>query len=217
MSKRALVERRPWLLVSILAAIGYFVLRSQPINPDMITALKGAGAAFLAVYAWQRHDSREAKLLAAVMILSALGDVLIEYNLEYGGAAFFASHVAAISLYLGNQRSSTTTSQKAAGTALLIMTPIISWLLSGSVAIGVYAVALGGMAASAWMSRFPRYRVGIGAVLFVLSDWLIFAGLGMPEGAGVFSFLVWPIYYAGQLLIATGVIQTLRKELPEEG
>jgi uncharacterized membrane protein YhhN len=34
------------------------------------------------------------------------------------------------------------------------------------------------MAAAAWSSRFPRYRVGAGAVLFVISDWLIFSRMG---------------------------------------
>ena len=68
------------------------------------------------------------------------------------------------------------------------------------------------MAAAAWMSRFPRYRVGIGAVLFVASDFLIFSGMGPFELAPLPDILVWPLYYGGQLLIATGAVQTLRGE-----
>ena len=34
------------------------------------------------------------------------------------------------------------------------------------------------MAATAWVSRFPRYRTGIGAMAFLASDLLIFAGGG---------------------------------------
>ena len=72
------------------------------------------------------------------------------------------------------------------------------------------------MASTAWMSHFPRYRVGIGAVLFVVSDWLIFSRMG-PFDLGVLPhYLIWPLYFAGQFMIATGVVQTLRHELADE-
>ena len=88
-------------------------------------------------------------------------------------------------------------------------------MLTKDLGVTSYGLALGGMAATAWMSRFSRYRVGLGAVLFVISDWLIFYGLGEGDYAELAASLVWPIYYSGQFLIATGVIQTLRKELPD--
>ena len=71
------------------------------------------------------------------------------------------------------------------------------------------------MAAGAWASVFPRYRVGSGAVLFVVADLLLFAEMGPLAGSPVPQFLVWPIYYLGQLLIAVGVAQALRKRDPE--
>ena len=77
----------------------------------------------------------------------------------------------------------------------------------------LYSTGLGAMAACAWSSRFSRYRVGFGAVLFVISDWLIFAGMSTPAAEPMAKWLVWPVYYAGQFLIATGVIQTLRSDL----
>ena len=76
--------------------------------------------------------------------------------------------------------------------------------------MAVYALALGGMAAAAWSSSFPRYRVGLGAVLFVVSDLLIFARLGPLESSAIPGLLIWPLYYFGQFLICTGVISTLR-------
>ena len=69
------------------------------------------------------------------------------------------------------------------------------------------------MAATAWASRFSRYHVGIGAVLFVISDLLIFAEFGPLAESTIPSLLIWPLYYAGQFLICTGIIQTLRGDL----
>ena len=69
-----------------------------------------------------------------------------------------------------------------------------------------------GMAASAWLSRFSRYNVGIGALLFVVSDLLIFARLGGRIDQSLSSWFVLPLYYAGQLLICTGVIRAVRRD-----
>jgi uncharacterized membrane protein YhhN len=80
--------------------------------------------------------------------------------------------------------------------------------------VAVYAVFLGAMAASAWYSRFPRYRVGTGAVLFVVSDWLIFSRMGPVDLGPLPDLLIWPLYYVGQVMIATGVVQCLRGEQP---
>lgn len=215
MPKRALTEKRPWLLASLAAAISYFFIMAQPFDEIMLALLKGAGVACLAIYAVQRHSGSEAKLLAGLLALSALGDVLIEFNLVWGGAAFFLSHLVAMSLYLGNLRTSFTPSQKGVAVVLLLVTPMMCWLLTKDVGVASYGLALGGMAATAWMSRFSRYRVGLGAVLFVLSDWMIFYGIGEGDYAELASQLVWPVYYTGQFLIATGVIQTLRKELAQ--
>ena len=68
------------------------------------------------------------------------------------------------------------------------------------------------MAAAAWTSRFPRYRTGIGAMMFLASDLFIFAGEGEVLPKDVTMWLVWPLYFAGQALIAWGVVRTLGKE-----
>ena len=216
MPKRALVEHRPWLLASLAAAIAYYFLRDNPIGGLYLILLKGAGVACLAAYALRRANGTAALLIGAVMAASAIGDMAIELSLEAGGAAFFVSHLIAMSLYLKFPRHHTTGSQKALAVVLLIGTPVICWLLSANWQVTLYGLALGGMASTAWMSRFPRYRVGIGAVLFVVSDWLIFSRLGPVDLAPLPDLAIWPLYYAGQFLIATGVVQTLRHELTEE-
>ncbi len=217
MPNRALVEHRPWLLMALVAAIAFYFLRDNPIGGVWLILLKGSAAAALAIYAFNRSSHPDARLLGAVMVFSSLGDMGIELSFEAGGLFFFVAHLVAISLYLKNGREVSTPSQKGLAVVLLLGTPTISFLLTGSLQVTLYALALGAMAATAWMSRFPRYRTGIGAVLFVVSDWLIFAAMGQPESNPISLWLVWPTYFAGQFLIATGVIQTLRGEHPQSG
>ncbi|MEP2736364.1 MAG: lysoplasmalogenase family protein [Erythrobacter sp.] len=215
MAKSALVEHRPWLMAAVIAAIAFYGLKNGALGELFLIPIKGAACAFLALYALRRSKHSDAKLLAAFLGLSALGDMGVIYDLKLGGALFFAAHLAGLSLFLRNLRASTTPSQKALGVALLLGTPFISWLISGDWQIALYSLALGGMAASAWMSRFPRYRVGIGALLFVFSDWLIFAEMSILEASPIPDLAIWPLYFLAQFLIATGVVQTLRGEHPE--
>lgn len=133
-----------------------------------------------------------------------------------GAAAFLAGHVVAIVLYLRNRRLLPTPSQRVLGLLVAPLTVAIAVALtarSGQVAtVAVYATALGFMAASAWTSRFPRYRVGLGAMLFAASDLLIFSRAGPLAGSFVPTLLVWPLYFAGQALIASGVVGALKAD-----
>ena len=216
MPKRALLEHRPWLLLAIAAALAFYFLRDNPIGEVWLIGLKGAGVACLAIYAARRGPGTDGSILAAVMMFSALGDMGIEFNFVIGGALFACSHAVAIWLYLRNPREHHSPSQMALAAALLVGAPLVSWFLSGDIMVTLYSLALGAMAAAAWISRFPRYRVGIGAVLFVISDWLIFSELCTFDLGVLPSYLIWPLYFAGQFMIATGVVQTLRHELAEE-
>lgn len=67
------------------------------------------------------------------------------------------------------------------------------------------------MTAAAWTSTFSRYRVGLGAVMFAVSDLLIFARVGPLANSATPGLLIWPLYYFGQFLICTGVIGELRR------
>jgi uncharacterized membrane protein YhhN len=219
MSRRALYEKRPLLLASAIAAAAWFYLRDAEIPEMAAIAAKGAAVGLLAIYARLRHSSPDARLLAWVFGLCACGDVAIEYSFEIGGLLFFAAHLFAIALYLRHRREQPTATQKAAAVALLLLTPVIAYVLPADRAmalnIALYGLALGAMAASAWASSFPRYRVGAGAALFVASDLLLFAEAGPLAGSEIPHVFVWPIYYLGQFLICVGVLQTLRKRDPE--
>ena len=168
-------------------------------------AAKGGSVAFLGVYALIKGQSRTHLHIAAVMAIGAVGDAFMEVDTTIGGAFFALGHVVAIALYWRNRRAVLTGSQQAAALALLVLTPLVSWQLSGGVLeVALYALFLGTMAASAWMSRFPRYWTGVGALLFVASDLLIFHRMG-PSSDALSQWTVWPLYYAGQALIVMGV------------
>ncbi len=236
MVKPALIEHRPWLLASVTMSIAYYFLSDNQadggfaIGGVWLMLLKGACVGFLALYAWRRTSGTDGVILVLVLVLSALGDMALAMSSQEdgvpstgaaldpiflaGGALFAASHIAAVVLYLRNRRSSTTASQKMLGAALLIAAPAGTYVLTKDPMITLYAVLLGAMTATAWTSRFPRYRVGIGAILFMVSDWLIFSDFGAFDLAPLPDLLIWPVYFAAQLLIATGVVQTLRGELP---
>jgi len=217
MPQRALIEKRPWLLASLIAGISYFFVRDAPIPGLYLMAWKGAGVALLAIYALARHKGADSRQIAAVMAFGALGDVLLEWfadRIEIGAVAFLIGHLIAIHLYWRHRRATLAPSQKLLGLVLLVTVPLIAWALPADRAaapgIALYSTGLGAMAAAAWTSSFPRYRVGLGAVMFVLSDLLIFAHVGPMAHSVLPGLLIWPLYYFGQFLICTGVIGELR-------
>lgn len=221
MSRRALAEKRPLLLAGIAAALAFYYLRWGPWPELYLIPLKGAAVGLLALYLWQRHSSPDARLMAWAFGAAALGDMAqeIAYDRTIAGLLFFAYHVMAMGVYLRNRRPSLTASQKGVVAAMLLLTPVIAWLMPADRAeapnLALYALALGAMAASVWASVFPRYRVGAGAVLFLISDLLNFAETGPLQGSLIPQIFVWPVYFLGQFLIATGIAQTLRKRDPE--
>lgn len=215
MQKHALIEHRPWLLASVAAALAYYFLWNNPIGGLWLILIKGAGVGLLAVYAARRAPGADGMILIGVLALGAAADMALELWFEVGGALFALSHLVAVALYLRNRRQNPAFSQSLLAFALLLGTPVIAYLLSEQLEIAAYGAVLGLMASTAWLSRFPRYRVGIGAVLFVASDFLIFSRMGSYDMGVLPDILVWPLYYGGQLMIATGVVQTLRGEKVE--
>lgn len=212
MPRGALIDHRPWLVAGIAMALAFWVLSDSALGGIYLMALKGGSVVVLAAYALARSSGRNARLIASVMAIGAAGDVGIELRTELGGGLFLISHLVAIALYLSNRRAQTSGSQKGAAVALLVGVPLLAWLLSRDPLAVIYAAALAAMAATAWLSRFSRYHVGIGALLFVASDLLIFARLGNALDYRIAEWLIWPLYYAGQFLIVTGVVRTLRTD-----
>jgi uncharacterized membrane protein YhhN len=207
----------PWLLrAAVLAGLSYVAIWGFGFGPTVMTVWKGAGVALLALWAATQARDQDGWLLTAVMAFGAAGDVLLEVaGLMTGAAAFAAGHLTAIWLYARNHRSALTVSQRLLAVLIIPATLIIAYLLpadrNAALGIALYALLLSVMAAMAWTSRFPRYRSGIGAMMFVASDLLIFARLGPVADTVTVGVVVWLLYFVGQWLIAIGVREGLKQ------
>lgn len=198
---------------ALIAGLSYWPGSRLPLDPALLIAWKGAGVGLLALWASLRVRSTDGWLLAAIMAFGAAGDVLLEaVSLEVGAAAFLAGHLAAILLYARNRRVG-------AGWWPMLAVPLVVAAAAALPAdraaapgIALYSAGLAAMAACAVMSRF-RFAA-LGAWLFVASDLLIFARLGPLAGSALPGLMIWPLYFAGQALIAWGVAASLRSGAP---
>lgn len=210
MPARALAEKRPWLLASLIAGISYWFADHAAVPGAWLLAWKGAGVGLLAAYAYAHHPSHDAHRIALVMALCALADMVLDVQFTAGAVLFLLGHLAAFALYRRYRRDGLGAWDWLIGLTILLGTPLLAFALTEDPGVAFYAAGLGLMAEGAWNSTFPRDRVALGALLFVASDQLIFARMGALAGNGIAGTLVWPLYYFGQMLICTGIIAALR-------
>jgi uncharacterized membrane protein YhhN len=210
--RHATVAAKIALALGLLAGASYLFSLGADLSDWTNVLWKGAGVWLLAIYALLVARNNDGWLIALVMAMGALGDVLVEQTLELGAVAFAIGHVIAIVLYWRHRRTRLTATQKALGFALVPLVPLIAWFLTRDSLAVAYSLILGTMAACAWTSRFPRYWTGLGAILFVVSDLLIFANETVLAGAEWTGFAVWALYFVGQLLIVLGVTRTLANQ-----
>jgi uncharacterized membrane protein YhhN len=214
-----------WVLAAaVLAGCSYVAGWFLPIPPWANVAWKGAGVSLLAVYAaLNAQSSKEGRLdgwlPAVVLAFGALGDMLLEtHGLVVGALAFLAGHITATGLYLRNRRPAGA-ADWAVAAAIVIGVTVTAYLLpperAGAGLIALYALGLAIMAACAWLSRFPRPLVAAGAIMFAVSDLLIFLRTGRPSlDILPMGLAVWGLYFAGQALIAVGVVRGSSRTSP---
>lgn len=203
------------LWAALFGGISYIGSWFPDLPPGLSTAWKGTGVGLLAIYAALNARTLDGWLLAIVMAFGMLGDVLLEtHGLIIGALAFLAGHLTAIWLYLKNRRQGLTTKDWMIAAAVLVAVPTIAYLLppdrSGAPGIALYATGLAAMAAAAFVSRFPRTLVFAGAMMFAVSDLLIFLRTGRPAlDSFSMGLAVWGLYFGGQVLIAVGATKVL--------
>ncbi len=205
------------LAAAVVGGVSYFASWNLGLPEAASLAWKGSGVGLLAVYAALKARTPDGWMIAAVMALGAAGDVLLgPAGPAGGGLAFLIGHLVAIWLYLKNRRAETTLSQKLLVIVLVPATVFIAFRLPAdrgrAIPIADYTAGLGLMAATAWVSRFPRRLTGIGALMFVVSDLLIFARMGPLAGQAWVGYAIWGLYFGGQLAILLGVTRTLAKD-----
>lgn len=208
------VVSRLLLIAAVVSGVSYIGSWFLDL-PLVVTVIwKGAGVSLLAVYAASQARGLDGWLLAVVLVFGAIGDVLLEtHGLVAGALAFLVGHLSAIGLYLRNRDPHLSARHLALGLTIIPVVTVTAFLLppdrAGAGLIALYALGLAAMAAAAWISRFPRALVAAGALMFVVSDLLIFLRTGRPT-LDVFpmALAVWGLYFAGQVLIAVGVTRT---------
>ena len=200
---------RGLLVASLFFGLSYPLVWGLGWPANLIAAWKGAGVGLLALLAASEARNLDGWLLAGMLGFGAVGDVLFVGNITHSAVAFMIAHVIAICLFLRNRRERLSSSQRALALLIIPASALIGWLLPAdrgqALGVAVYAMFVAAMAAAAWTSRFPRYLTGMGAILFLASDMLIFARMGALEGAVWIGLAIWLLYYAGQLLITLGV------------
>ena len=213
-------EWNGWLAASVILGASFWLVAGAEHHGSIMVAWKGAGVALLAIgavaFALANPSARrDATLLAIVLAFGAGGDMAIERSLTVGAGLFLAGHGVAVALYVSNRRTTNGPADFAMAITLLLVVPAAAWSLPGDRSaagtVAFYATGLAAMAATAWLSRFPRRHVAVGALLFVASDLLIFARMGPLAGSAIPRLLVWPLYYLGQFLICTGMLESLNR------
>ncbi len=190
---------------AVLAGLSYWPASHFLTHGAVLAVWKGAGVGLLAGWALLAAPTRAGRWIAAVLACGSLGDVLLETSgLSVGAVAFLAGHMLAAGVYWTERRADRIGTRVALLSLLGI--PALSYALSGQGGVLLYSFGLAAMTATAWLSRFPHAWVGAGAMLFAASDLLIFAGIGPLAGSVVPGLLIWPLYLAGQAMIAYGVV-----------
>lgn len=212
-----LAHKRPFLFLSLIVAITYPV--SFYINmPDLVMiAWKMAAVGCLALYALRNHHHGNFLILAAILSFYALGDGLIEFDIIWGAVSFSMGHVIAIYLFSRYRRPRLSPSQKTLALIIPILVPSIAYITATTPTdsgfnAALYSFLLSLMAAMAWSSAFPRYRTGLGAILFIISDLLLFSRFKIGDNNIILNLSVWYSYYFGVFLMTTGIVQTIRKK-----
>jgi uncharacterized membrane protein YhhN len=205
------------LLVAISLVCGLFYPLSwgYGLPPAALIVAKGSAVGLLALTAMLWARTADGWLLAVLLAFGATGDVLLEIAFGAGAAAFAAGHVVSIALYLRNRRSAQARDWAIAALLPAFAAAVPALLLRGrpeGAAFAIYALLLGAMAASAWLSRFPRGLVALGALLFLASDMLIAVRMGMAARSFELGLAIWLLYYSGQFLIFVGVSSSLPAE-----
>jgi hypothetical protein len=214
MPRRALVEKRPWLLASLTAAIAYYALKDADFPGTYLLGLEAGALLLLSGYALLRRIDTDSRMLTGVLTAAGLGVVAVEIYPYLGALLLIVGNGLATGLFVRHRRESLAGSQKVAAVALLLMVPLICWRLpfdrEVAAMTGFYGLSLGGMAGAAWTSAFPRYRVGIGTVLCVSAGIRGIAGESVLAGNALPRLFSWPLFYFGHFLICIGVTQALR-------
>jgi uncharacterized membrane protein YhhN len=192
-------------LVSVSVGIGWLEVVTKPFLCGL-----------LLVWAWLACDRRPPRLLMAGLVAALAGDELLgpagDAWFVVGMAAFLVMQVCYIVGFLRLGAGEALRRRRWVPVAWALLWLVLQVVLGPSlgalqIPIAVYSAALTTMAACA-VATGDR-RIGVGGVLFLISDLLI--GLGAADlDVPASGFLVMSTYALAQLLIVTGWVLVVR-------
>lgn len=206
------------LLFSVAAAFLYFLMLDRPPSWRR-TLAKTLAVGLLALLAFEQDGP---PLLIAGLLLSAAGDAFLAQDGEklfLGGlASFLTAHLAYVMLFAGAGDAAAVVAEPwrlalagvmvaSSATLLLRLWPALD--AAPRLPVAFYAAAILGMGLSALTLPVPL--VILGAALFMASDGILATerfrlAPGSPHRRWT-GKAVWTLYYAGQVLIAMGVLR----------
>lgn len=155
--------------------------------------------------------------LALALALSALGDFFLALENQQrffvpGLASFLAAHVAYLAIFLphaampeGTALAIIVLSIAAAGTFIATLAPKLGKL---KLPVFAYFAVIMAMVAAAWSIREASWLLGVGALVFALSDSLIAVRKFRAPFPGI-NQAVWVTYVAAQFMIALALLALL--------
>lgn len=207
-------------LASLAAAIAYQLVERRPPS-TLRTALKTLAIGLLVPLPLLLLGAAAALplvLLALAFLLSSLGDLFLALkgdarNFMRGLVAFIVSHLFYISVMVPLASSPETLPAKAASLfvglgAIALYLSLAPSLGRMKLPFGAYLVAILVMALSALAIPAGQPWLGLGAVLFVLSDSVI----ALDKFRGPIPYrglIVWGTYYVGQAMMALSLLALL--------
>lgn len=209
--------KRVFTAYVLLAAL-YLALMFSGLPLALLVMLKVAPVSLLLVFALLRHGAPQ--FLPIALFFSACGDALLALPLQYsfvlGLGAFVMAQLSYASGFFPQRQLSSTGARLRLGavTVYLFLLAIVLLPRTGEtqVAVALYILAIGTMAATAAMHRAPSAFIFTGAAVFVLSDSMI----AIERFADPFNgsrYAVMTTYYTSQALLTYGIIKFHERNL----
>lgn len=212
------MSQRLWLIaifvgliywVGSLARSGVAFEELASLPKPLIVATKGLFSILLAISVFAARKGSASQMVGTALAISAVGDMLlVTVGSAAGGLTFAIAHVLAGYAYAKNRRESNPAALWIAASAVPLIAVVSSYLvLHGSdqnILMSLFPLISGSMAALAILSRFPLWLSGLGAAIFVASDVLFLADLGVLQHSGEWGFLTWASYAVGYAMVARG-------------
>lgn len=195
--------------IGSLARSGVAFAELASIPKPLIVATKGLFSALLAMSVFAARKASASNIVGAALAISAVGDVLlVTIGSAAGGLAFAVAHLAAGYAYAKSLRDNNSAARWLFAIAVPLVALVSSYLALRDtdqiILMSLFPLISATMAALAILSRFPLWLSGLGAAIFVASDVLFLADLGILRRSGEWGFLTWASYAVGYAMVARG-------------